>query len=241
MEITVDGENKTFAEVILDEVSDENVKQEDIDRVIKEFQGNEYFSSVIVDITDYALNGGKAPKLDADELADVIEDNKDIIEDVTGEKISDKEIDDFKKSAETFVEDVNQSIEDMDESLGDVNRFTAVFGIDLAVMAVSCVLVFILLILVLAYGLNKSGVYRAFRAYTTPSFITGAFFTAIGVVAPMFVKNFIPEDAGELVSRLIDTFAKFPLYAGITLLVVWFVCLVISIVLKVVYNKRTRV
>lgn len=241
IELNVDGENKTFAEVILNEVTDEDVKQEDIDKVIEKFEGQEYFSGVIVDLTDFALNGGEAPKLDVDELAGVIEDNKELIEEVTGEKIGDEEIDNFKKSAETFVEEFNENIEEFDE-FNSMNFYYATsLGIDLAIWCVVGVIAFFLGILILAYRLNKSGIYRVFNAFAIPTFISGAFYVAIGQVAPKLIKTFIPSDVKGVVVKLLDMIAKFPLYAGITLLVVWLVSLVLSIVLKVVYKNKTRV
>lgn len=239
VELDVDGETKTFAEAILDEVKTDDVSEAEVEELISEFQADEYFSEVIVDLTSYMFYGGEAPQLDGAELAEVIEDNKDTIEDITGEEISDADIDEFKKSADDMVADFNESIKEF-EVAEQANEITSKFDINLTIYVLSGVLLGIILILVLCYKLNGSGVYRVFKAFMTPTFISGFIFVFIGVVVPKIAKEAVTGDNSDVIIRLLSSFATFPLYAGIILMAVFVVSLVLYIVFKIIYNKTTR-
>ena len=239
IEIDVDGKQQTFAEAILSEVTNDDVKEEDINKLIEEFQGEEYFAGVITDLTDYMFNGGEAPKLDADELTDVIKDNNDVIEEITGERLSDADIDEFRKSADDFVENFNENVVEMD-AVKDINKFTVSFSLNI-IIAITCgTILFFILILVLCYKLNGSGVYRVFKAFSVPTFMSAFLFLVIVIVVPKFVENVTTGDGADLVIRLVDSFANFPLYAGIELAVTFVVSKILHIVFKVIYNKNTR-
>ena len=70
--------------------------------------------------------------------------------------------------------------------------------------------------------------------------MTAFLFLVIGIVVPKFVENVTTGDGADLVIRLVDSFANFPLYAGIVLAVTFVVSKILHIVFKVIYNKNTR-
>ncbi len=241
IEIDVDGESKTFAEAIISEVTNKDVSDEDVEKIIEEFEGEEYFTGVITDLTEYMFNGGKAPKLDADELTDVIEDNKKIIEDVTGEKISDDELDNFRKTADDFVKNFNENIEEID-LIEDVNKITAaLFTLDYFILIEVASILFFVFILVIAYKLNKSGVYRVFRAFAVPTGFVGLMLITFGFSLPVTILPLIRGKDEDIIFTIINAISTFPIYAGMILMVVCLLSIITSIVMYVIYTKNTRV
>lgn len=238
LEIEVDGEDMTFAEAIVNEITDDSVDEDDVERLIEDFEGEEFFADVVIDLSDYLFNGGDVPEIDVDEVMEVIDDNEKLIEDVTGTSISASDKREIEDVAEDFVRDFNDAVEEI-EGAEQVNDITVNFGLNLMTGISVMVLVFILAILVLCYKLSGSGIYRAFRAYAIPTGIAGALFVLISLVAPVII-NSVANIEEELISTLVSGIVVFPMYAGIILLVACVTLIVGAVVSYVVYNKNRK-
>lgn len=235
IEINYNGQNRTIAEAIAVEVTDSEVSEADIQKLVDGFEGDEYIVSVVTDLTDYVFNGGDAPELETDDIMGIIEENTALIEEVTGEKITESDLDEIEKSAEEMVGEFNKSIEDFDE-IEQVNVFTARVSLRILIAVAVGMLAAILIVFILLYGFGGSGIYRAFRAFAIPTGLVGGLYLITGLVLPIVADIWASET--DLIGGIISAVSLSLVYVGVTFLVACVVLIVLAVVFSIIYSAK---
>ena len=242
----IDGEEETvsLAEFVADEISDENITQEDVEEIIEKFEDDDIISQVTGDFADYLFDDGKIPQLSANDIMDVIRDNEKLIVKTTGKSISDKDWAKIEKNVDSYVNDINENINDLNEninaiySLKSAAEFNAV-GLPVGIAVTGVFMALLLGLMILMYKTSGSGVYRAFRSYAIPTGIAGVSVTAASLFLPGVLEGLLPDNL-TFIGKLVQKLVVFPVYSGLIVLGICLACVVMAIVFSAVYKTRKR-
>jgi hypothetical protein len=166
------------------------ITRSDLEKLLEKAAFNDYLSEKLTGYARYAVTGEGLEEITADEIANLVADNKDIIEETTGAKITDEDIGKIKKKLEE--DDVLDSFtaEKIDRSIAEYNLDKVRTALSdttlLIILAVSAA--FLLADIALIAFLHKR-IRAELNFIGFPVFFAGLLFTAA-----MLVLNSIRSD-----------------------------------------------
>ena len=194
-----------IAEMLGDELRERyNVRfsDEELEAIMNELDVTGFVRSYLDKFVKYVAKTGYMPTIDISEYTDVIDENRQLIEYVTGRKLSSsfykyqsivvRKVNKYNRTAERFNEKQDELL-----TIGKTLTKTATLVI---ISAMLCVLLVSYAILRHKRGLR---IYTTFRIYTVIFLLSGSFFF---IVRDMLIRRFVKAGSlsGTVISKLIS-------------------------------------
>lgn|GEM_PF-2730207 len=228
------------SDAIIDMVEkNSSLDSDDVEEILEDTDFSKLLTKYSVQMTTFVFDGGKNPKIDADDIIDAIEDNEDEIEDVIGKRLSDKDWRKIESKSESFADEFNDKFKDIKRDTGFVFKITSVVGSVYFMIGVIAVMLLILVRLIFLYRKDGSGVYRAFRGYAIVFAIHGILALAVFFGVPAIISG-IDGDAAGVAAAVIKPMFKAPMYSGLIFFGVCVASIAAAVALKIGYNKKSR-
>lgn len=237
----VGDDNETVGDVIVNELAKE-VGEDDAKEIIDLLEVDEFVNELFADVISSIASSDGMSEINVDILIDNLEEHKAEIEEITGEKIDDDTIKEFKKSCNELSESVNSGIENFNREYQENNSLYVILGgSKITLYAFWTIAVVLTSLLILMYFKNQSGVYRATRCVAIASgnaSVTLLGFTKLFKIALQEVAE-NGNSTDEIIWNFMDGILSMINSAIYPVAFIFVVSVIASVVLYVYYLKHT--
>lgn len=214
-----------------------SLKRSEIEDIIEKTDFSSLLSKYSAEFTSFAFEGGKTPKLDADEIIDAIEDNENDIERAIGKKLNLNDWQNIRREVNDFCDEFNSNVKDVKRDQGAVFSTSSFIGSVYFMYGLLAAMLLVLVRLIFLYKKDGSGVYRGFRGYAVVYGIHAAFSIGLALIVPAVLSS-IKGDAAGIAAAVINPMMKAPIYVGVIFASLCVLFIVLAVVLHISYNKK---
>lgn len=230
---------RALSRIITERLGKNSISREELEEILEEIDLEDSLNEYLDNFTGYLFKGGELPAIDIEEYLEQAEEKKEEIEEILGQKISDLDFENAKEIANDYADEFNETIKEFSNEYEDsfsILHTMASIGLFLGIIGVMALF---LILLVVLYKLNGSGIYRAFRGYAVSTGIAGLLFVAIGSIFPGLVEE-LSESADAAVIELVANVFRAQRNGGVLLLGISVICIIAAIVSNIVYRKALQ-
>ncbi len=230
---------RALSRIITERLGKNSISREELEEILEEIDLEDSLNEYLDNFTGYLFKGGELPAIDIEEYLEQAEEKKEEIEEILGQKISDLDFENAKEIANDYADEFNETIKEFSNEYEDsfsILHTMASIGLFLGIIGVMALF---LILLVVLYKLNGSGIYRAFRGYAISTGIAGLLFVAIGSIFPGLVEE-LSGSADAAVIELVANVFRAQRNGGVLLLGISAICIIAAIVSNIVYRKALQ-
>lgn len=235
-ELEVDGKSVV---TMLDEELERNdlysVNGESVEELLEEIDVQDFVDDYAIQFTEYVCSGEEFPEIEADDVTEIILDHADLIEAEYDIRLNPAKV---HQEVEKAVEDVNAQISELEKESGQSTLLKTVQIICGPVIMISCLslLALVLILMIVLYALDRSGIYRAFRGFGIASCVA-AILSIVGmVISSSIIKSVVPMVIDEM-SGWINAIMGKMIMAGVIMAGIGIVSIVVGIVMSKIFKN----
>lgn len=237
-------DDTTFGDAIVNELS-ENVDEQKAREIVEVLELDDFLDGMFSDVFTGLLSGEGIPQIQVDTIIDNIEEHREQIEKITGQKLDDQTIEQARESLEELGDDLNEGFEQINEEYQSENdnELLKVLGVfKYTVYAFEIIILVFVVLLIFMYKKSQSGVYRATRCVAIASGNAFAMMYLFVKLFDIIVQETNADEtlAGDLAYKLLNGVISLISSTVSTIGIIFAIFVVASIILYIYYRKNTE-